>query len=155
MTIHKRAAPAVLLAWLLVLGMPAGAAKVINEVVPVDDIVFNECTGEDVLITGFAHTVGTLTENDNTHHISAHVNFNIEGIGLTSGDTYRATATALAQENVTIEDNGIGEATVILRTRLIGKGAVPDANAFAIGHITVTPNGDTTADFILERATCQ
>ena len=154
MTIDKRAIPALVLTWLLILGMPVGAAKVVNEVVPIDDIVFNPCTNEDVHIVGEAHTVGTLTENDNTHHLSAHVNFNVEGVGLTSGESYRATATGMASENVTSENNEIGEASVILRTIFIGNGSLPNANEFAHAHITVTPNGDTTSTFVIDRLTC-
>jgi len=155
MTGIKRTTPALILAGLLILGMRVTAAVVVNEVILIDEITFNPCTNEDVHITGTAHTLGTLTENGNRLHVDAHVNYNVEGIGLTSGDRYTSNATGKASENVLADNDEIGEATVILRASLIGQGNVPNATELAHAHITVTPNGDVTSTFVRDRLTCQ
>jgi hypothetical protein len=150
-----RATPALLLAVLLILGMPAMAAVVVNEDVPIDDVVFNPCTNEDVHITGTAHTVGTLTENGNRSNLSVHVNYRVEGVGLTSGDSYSSNAIGMANENVEFDNDEIGQATVVLHARLIGPGNLPDADELAFAHITVNPSGEATVEIVQDRLTCR
>jgi len=78
----------------------------------------------------------------------------IEGVGLTSGVTYTSNANGLAQENVEADNDLIGESTVVARAIVIGPGALPNAFALALGHITVTPDGTVTAFFDDIRMSC-
>jgi hypothetical protein len=95
---------------------------------------------------------GSLTITDSTFHLSAHVNFHIDGTGLSSGASYSSNATGYAGENVELDNMNIGEATIIVNTLIIGQGTASTADVVA--HITVTPNGNVTAFFTDLHMTC-
>jgi hypothetical protein len=145
---------ALLVAALTILPAPARAAVLINGYMPADATAFDPCTNEFVDLTGTAHVVGSLTVNNNQAHLSAHVNFNIEGIGESSGLEYDANADALAEENVEADNSNIGEATLIARAVIIGPGSLPNAFAEVVSHITVTPDGTITSFVVDVRMSC-
>jgi hypothetical protein len=95
-----------------------------------------------------------LTENANTLHVNAHVNYNVDGIGLSRGARYSSNASGKASENVTLDNNDIGEATVMFRALLIGHGGVANVSEFVQAHITVNPAGETTSFILNHRLTC-
>jgi hypothetical protein len=145
MTTYRRYAFAVLIGTVTILGRPTAAAEFINAIVPVEAVSFDPCTNEDVALSGTAHISGSLTVNANQSHISAHVNYNIDGIGLTSGDSYHSNANGMAGQNVEADNPFLGEATLIARAMIIGPGSLPNAFADVVGHLTVTPDGTLTA----------
>jgi hypothetical protein len=136
---------ALLVAALTILPVPARAAVFINAYMPVDATSFDPCTNEVVDLTGTAHVQGSLTVNGNRIHLSAHVNYNIEGIGETSGLEYDSNADALAEESVETDNVNVGEATLIARVVIIGPGSLPNAFAEIVSHITVLPDGTITS----------
>jgi hypothetical protein len=121
---------------------------------PIDATSFDPCTNEVVDLIGTAHVEGSLTVNNNQMHLSAHVNYNIEGIGETSGAEYDSNADALAEESVEIDNFNIGEATLIARAVIIGPGSLPNAFADVVSHITVTPDGTITSFIVDVRMSC-
>jgi hypothetical protein len=150
----SRALTSTLLVTLTILPAPARAAVSINGDMPFDATSFDPCTNEVVDLIGTAHVVGSLTLNNNQMHLSAHVNYNIEGIGETSGAEYDSNADALAQENVEADNFNIGEATLIARAVIIGPGSLPNAFADVVSHITVTPDGTITSFIVDVRMSC-
>jgi hypothetical protein len=98
--------------------------------------------------------MGSLTVNNNQVHLSVHVNYNIEGIGETSGAEYDSNADALAEESVEADNFNIGEATLIARAVIIGPGSLPNAFAEVVSHITVLPDGTITSFFSAVRMSC-
>jgi hypothetical protein len=146
MTSYRQVATrVVLLTARMMLGRAAKANEIINTDMPVDTVSFDPCTNEDVHLTGTAHLSGSLTVNNNQYHLDAHVNYNIDGIGLTSGVSYESNADGMEDENVEVDDLNLGEATIIARAVIIGPGSVPNASADVVGHITVTPDGTVTS----------
>jgi len=121
---------------------------------PIDVTSFDPCTNEVVDLTGIAHVVGSLTANNNQVHLSAHVNYNIEGTGETSGLEYDSNANALAEESVEVDNFNIGEATLIARAVILGPGSLPNAFADVVSHITVTPDGTITSFVVNVRMSC-
>jgi hypothetical protein len=154
MTHHKVALRVLLLATLLIVGRPLMAAESVNMRMPIDMTSFDPCSNENVDLTGSAHLSGSLTMNGNTFHLSAHVNYHVEGTGELSGASYSSNATGYEGENVELDNMLIGEATIVLHTVLIGQGDVPNANADAVAHITVDANGNMTAVIDDVRLTC-
>jgi hypothetical protein len=141
-------------ALILVHGQSAKGAVYINTDMPIEAVSFDPCTNEDVALAGIAHLVGTLTLNNNLFNLTAHVNYNIDGVGLTSGDTYESNANGLAGQNVELDNTSLGEATITLRATIIGPGSLPNASADVVGHLTVTPDGTLTAVVDQVRMSC-
>jgi hypothetical protein len=155
MTPYKLVAtPVVLVAALMMLGRPAKADELINTDMPVDTVSFDPCTNEDVSLTGIAHVSGSLTVNNNQYHLHAHVNYNIDGIGLTSGVSYESNADGMEDENVEVDNLDLGEASIIARAVIIGPGSLPNAFADVVGHITVNPDGTVTSLVTDVRMSC-
>ena len=88
---------------------------------------------------------GQLLDNGNTVHLNAHVNYHIDGTGLSSGASYTSNAIGKASENFDLDNPAIGEATLIAHALIVGQGNVPNADADIHLHITVNANGTTTA----------
>jgi hypothetical protein len=134
----------------------AQPAVVANESIPFATIAFVPCAaggaGELVLVEGTLHVLITETVNDN--HVSLKIHFQPQGatgMGLTTGDTYRATG--VTQEHIalgpTITD------TFINNFRIIGPG--PDNNLLVHQtiHVTFNANGELTADVVNTSVECR
>jgi hypothetical protein len=105
-----------------------------------------------VLVEGTLHVLITETVNDN--HVSLKIHFQPQGatgMGLTTGDTYRATG--VTQEHIalgpTITD------TFINNFPIIGPG--PDNNLLVHQpiHVTFNANGELTADVVNTSVECR
>ena len=62
----------------------------------IDDVVYNACTNEYVYLTGVDkfHLQWTFDPEDGVHTIQQDNLQGVEGVGLTSGNTYRAVGAA-------------------------------------------------------------
>ncbi len=135
----KLLSPAVLALALLAGARPTVPASLFHQTVPVDTIVPDPCSGEDVHFAGVADVSANLTINANQAHAFALVNLHLTGQGLTSGAAYLLNGTATATQTV---DN------------FTGTGGVPDAIAQLHFHITVNANGIGTVLFSDGRLIC-
>ena len=145
--------PAVLALALLSAARPTVPASLFHETVPVDTIVPDPCSGEDVHFAGVADVSASLTINDNQALAFALVNLHLRGQGLTSGAAYLLNGTGIATQTV---DNftGTREVTSLITQPVIGLGGVPDAIAQVHFHITVNANGIGTVVFSDEMLIC-
>lgn len=136
--------PAVLALALLAMARPTVPASLFHQTVPVDTIVPDPCSGEDVHFAGIADVSANLTINANQAHAFALVNIHLTGQGLTSGAPYLLNGTGTATETV---DNvtSTGEVTTLITQPVIGLGGVPDAIAQLHFHVTVNANGIVSA----------
>ena len=120
-----------------------------NERIPFSLIAFVPCAnggaGEEVLVTGTLHVLTHVTiDTQGGLHVKLHFQpQGASGVGLTTGDIYRATG--VTQEHVNFNANTGFTDTFINNFRIIGQG--PDNNLLVHQtiHITVTPNGDVTS----------
>ena len=145
--------PAVLALALLTATRTTVPASLFHETVPVDTIVPDPCSGEDVHFVGVADVSASLTINANQALAFALVNLHLRGQGLTSGADYLLNGTGIATQTV---DNftGTGEVTSLITQPVIGLGGVPDAIAQVHFHITVNANGIGTVVFSDEMLIC-
>jgi hypothetical protein len=99
----------------------------------------NECTGEDVEITGMIHLV-SKTKSDGG--IVGHFNYQgVRGIGLTSGTEYRVSAV----DHVHLSAPFPSSIHSVRSFRMIAPGRAGNLHVKALTHITVTANGDVSA----------
>ena len=145
--------PAVLALLLITGARPTVPAVLFHETIPVDEIVPDPCSGEDVHFTGVAKISASLTTNNNQAHAFALVNLHMTGVGLASGAPYLLNATATATKTV---DNftGTGEVTTLITQPVIGRGGVSDAIAQVHVHVTVNANGIVSAVLLDEMLIC-
>jgi hypothetical protein len=109
-----------------------------HEIFPFQYTTFNECTGEEVFLAGEFHVV----EREVGEHVFFHFNeVNLTGVGLTSGTSYRTSGSPL---NFTLNSRA---QTEVNNLSLISQGGTADLQIRFIGHLTVTPNGEISAEF--------
>jgi hypothetical protein len=123
----------------------ASAAVVTNTTVPVDAIIPNPCTGEEIHLTGSARVVATVTEDaGGGTHIKMHFNSQgVNGVGLTSGIKYRG----VHQENSRSSTRGAAPTVTTERVniKVVAQGAHSNWIIFsALLHTTVNANGTVT-----------
>ena len=138
--------PAVLALVLLTGARPMLPALLFHETVPMDMILSDPCSGEDVHFAGVADVSANLTINNNQAHAFALVNVHLTGQGLTSGAVYLLNGTGTGTQTV---DNvtSTGEVTILVTQPVIGVGGVSKAIAQVHFHITVNANGIVSAVF--------
>ncbi len=123
----------------------ASAAVVTNTTVPIDAVIPNPCTGEEIHLTGSARVVATVTEDaGGGTHIKMHFNSQgVSGVGLTSGTRYRG----IHQENSSSNTRGAAPTVTTERVniKVVAQGAHGNWIIFsALLHITVNANGTVT-----------
>jgi hypothetical protein len=126
---------------------PGSAGVIVNNAFPFEQMEFVGCanggTGEFVLLTGLLHVLVTETVDAKGRlHTTVHFQpMGATGIGLTTGDVYRATG-------VTREtDNGFEipfEATYVNNFRIIGRGKGNNLLIHEVIHVTVNARGEVT-----------
>jgi hypothetical protein len=139
----------VLVAALLLVGRPAIAA-ITNLRFPIDDSVFNDCTGETIDFTGVIHFLVHSTVNGNTAHLVDQTTVRAMGIETNSGAEYNVNAFFTTEMNAAVGE----ETTSITHIRLVGKGRAENLNAFFWSHITVDANGDVKVERDKIRIVC-
>ena len=121
-----------------------------NLKVPIDLTVFVPCAdegaGEFVELSGNLHTLTHVTE-DSAGGVHLKVHFQpqgISGVGLTTGDSYRATG--VTQEHINENSGGLPFTdTFVNNFRIIGQGPGNNFLVHENFHITVNENGVVTA----------
>jgi hypothetical protein len=137
---------------LLALGMPASAANVFNQDIPISTTVPDLCSGELVGLTGTAHVLVGATLNDNHLHLDLHANIHATGTGLTSGASY--VDNDAINVSLNLSANAAQNVTVVADLNLVGKGSVPNEKIKILIHVTMNANGDITAVTLDFDGTC-
>ena len=140
---------------------PVFAASTVttNQQVPFAQIVFVPCAnngaGEPVLISGTLHILQHQTLSDAGNlHIKVHFQpQGASGVGLVTGDEYRATG--VTQEELNLNGPLPFTDTFINNFRIIGQG--PDNNLLVHQtiHFTINANGELTADVVNTSVECR
>ena len=133
----------------------ASAGVLFNGAEPFQQVVTIPCAdggaGEDVLLTGVLHILitGTLDASGSLHTTTHFQPMGVSGVGLTTGDVYRATGLTRDQANgleVPFEE------TFVNNFRIIGPGKGNNLLVQEIAHVTFDANGELTVlfDFVSE-----
>ena len=133
----------------------SSAGVLFNGVEPFEQVVSVPCAndgaGEDVLVTGFLHVLitGTLDASGSLHTTTHFQPMGVSGVGLTTGDVYRATGITRDQAN------GLEipfEATLVNNFRIIGPGKGNNLLIHEVAHVTVSADGELAVlfDFLSE-----
>jgi hypothetical protein len=112
--------------------------------VPVDEIVYSDCAGEDIHFTGSFHVAShtTVDANGIAHvHITAN-DHNVSGVGLSSGTKYRRVGAT----NQTYKFDGSLPLNVSVTNsfNFIGQGANNNFLLISSFHFTINANGEMT-----------
>ena len=108
--------------------------------IPLEVIRSGDCTGEDVELSGTIHLV-SQTQRDGSE--VGHFNYqNVSGVGLTSGNTYRASTV----DTFRLEAPFPSDIHSVRSLRLISPGPEDDLLVMFLFHITVDANGEITAE---------
>ena len=116
------------------------AAVIMNEHRSLDTVITNNCTGEDLALSGTVHTLFSITESRNGgFHLQFHMNQEFSGTGLTTGMSYRS----IGVDNFSLNTSGLPfEQTSVGNARLLGRGAGGDLMVHYLQHLTVDANGN-------------
>jgi hypothetical protein len=121
-----------------------------NEIVPIAFGPFVPCAnggaGEVVWVSGNLHINDHVTINDNRVHVLSHYNAQgIQGVGLTTGDTYRDAGATKETFNffVGVDDFPLTY-TYVDNFRIIGPGPGNNLTFHLTFHVTVNANGVVT-----------
>jgi hypothetical protein len=146
-------------AGLVLTSLPARAAVVQNISVPFNLNVFVPCAnfdaGELIQISGNLHflTSTTLDQAGGFHFSQQASPQGVAGLGLTTGDKYRATG--VTRTDFSSTSSGALQFSFLNRFYVVGQG--PDNN-FSIQeteHVTITPDGTVTVSFDNISITCK
>jgi hypothetical protein len=137
----------------------AASTVTINQQVPFAQNAFVPCAnngaGEPVLISGTLHILQHQTLSDAGNlHIKVHFQpQGASGVGLVTGDSYRATG--VTQEEMNVNGPLPFTDTFINNFRIIGQ--VPDNNFLVHQtiHFTINANGVLTADVVNTSVECR
>ena len=132
-----------------------------NEQVPFSQLVSVPCAnngaGELVLISGTLHILTHQTISD-AGHLQFKVHFQPQGasgVGLTTGDTYRATGVTQQTVTVDLTDGAPQEFTFINNFRIIGRGRDNNFLVHQTVHVTVNANGEVTSEVVNTSVECR
>jgi hypothetical protein len=134
---------------------------IINDQIPFAQPVFVPCAnngaGEVVLISGTLHVLIHQTISDAGHgQLKLHFQpQGASGVGLTTGDTYRATGVTQQMETVDLTDGAPATFTFINNFRIIGPRRDNNLLVHQNVHFTVNANGELTAEVINTSVECR
>jgi hypothetical protein len=125
-----------------------------NEKVPLDQVVDNPCTGEQIRVTGALHILFHVTEDANGGlHVQTHFQpRGVSGTGLESGTRYRGVG--VTRTGVYIAPGGLRETTLVDRFYFVSKGPSPNMLQKATIHVTFNANGEPTAELVRLETKC-
>jgi hypothetical protein len=143
-----------LAALLLLPGVSALAANVVDDSVPISLSAYNPCNGEPVDLSGRLHYLVNVTENPaGGVHLDVHANTQgLSGTGQTTSARYEVNYTDTFQLNVT---NTALEATAPLHLNVIAQGQVPNFLLHALFHIRLDATGGLTGSIDAFRVECR
>lgn len=143
----------------LAIAVPALAAVITNERVPLNQQVFVPCAsggnGDNVTLQGALHILDDVTVNGHILHVKQQFNpQDVSGIGSPSGARYRGTGVTETVMNLNF--NGFpAETTFVNNFRVIGQGRAPNFTVHENAHISINTNGNVSTLFDDFRATCR
>jgi hypothetical protein len=146
---------AVLAAALVAGGIPSAVAgPPTKTTLPINFILQDPCSGEDVDLTGSSTVSLFFSENANNFQFSIHISSHLDGVGLSTGARYKSN----------LEDNGETkgsfagfpfETSVAQNSDFIGQGTVANETIKEKIHITIDGNGTTTVNRSSLELTCR
>jgi hypothetical protein len=122
------------------------AAVVVNERTQTIDTLVNDCTGEEIPLTGTIHQVISVTETGTgVFHLVIRSNWHAVGTSPTTGASF-------VFNNVEVSifpdiENSFFEGTDEFTSLFIGKGGAPNAVLRFKYHLTINANGTVTSSF--------
>ena len=122
---------------------PEPAAKGPDTWTPLSFTVFNECTGESVLVSGNAHIVTRTWTEGSRVFIRGHINMNLSGVGLISGKGYRLQQNSHS-ESITDVTTGASGTDQVYHLSLVSQGRMPNARVTMNGTVILDPSGNST-----------
>jgi hypothetical protein len=133
---------------------PSHAELLQNQFLPVDSLLSNPCTGEDVHVTGEAHILEAFTENDNNRIGVFLSGLSATGVGVTTGDTYQVKFVGLADPFKISSQNEQEQHQNTSTLKIIGLGGTSTLIALFVNHETVDADGDLTVLFEIQSTKC-
>jgi hypothetical protein len=110
------------------------------------------CTGEPLVLEGTVHALIWLTQDQaGGVHVGGHLDFNTEGTG-SDGTRYLYVGEANVQTKGNPDDPT--EATVVINGHLVSPGPADNGTARLVAHLTVTPSGEVTVQFVKMEVEC-
>jgi hypothetical protein len=117
----------------------AGATEATSSTLPLHFIRSNDCTGEQVELSGYIHLVSQLQPDGS---VIGHFNYQqVTGVGLTSGIIYHASTV----DQLRLAAPFPSSINSVRAFQLIGSGPNDNVLVRALFHITVNANGEITA----------
>ena len=106
------------------------------------DLYYNECTGEDVRLTGTIRGVWHVSPNGNGGYrlVNNSNSAGVKGVGLTTGVQYVSTSSGTLSLDLTPGS----EATITLSFLFIGRGSAADMRFISVARMRVDENGILT-----------
>ena len=127
----------------LLLAGPIKAAPPTVLTFPVDDVIVADCNGENVHVTGELIESFSVTTKNGLTHVSMHFRQHLDGVGLSSGETYTMNALFNEEENF---KGSVFTFNITEHIGLISHGGSLNRNITFTTHITVNANGDVVVD---------
>jgi hypothetical protein len=144
---------------LIVAGLSAASAQKGTRVsenfsTPMSDSIANDCTGEEVKLSGEVHTQYSARETAEGFRAESGTNYEgVSGVGVNSGRKYRLVG---SDRSVTDFRRPFpSRSTVIQTVRIISQGGAPDAHYRVQWHYTIDANGRLTADVFKTEIECR
>jgi hypothetical protein len=119
-------------------------ALTMNAQLPVSFTFFDQCTGENVAVSGTVHIVSTSTATDSKLSGTFHSNLQATGIGQTSGLAYQESVVANSRFETSLI-NGQAMQTFVGRITIVAPGAQNNQTSPIIMHTTMNANGEVTS----------
>jgi hypothetical protein len=134
--------------------MAQATTNTINVQNPINISVFIPCAGEIVTLSGDLHTLIHVTQDGRggTHLKIHNQPQGITGEGEVTGDKYQGTGVTQREINST---GGAFEFTFVNNFRIIGQGTGNNFLVHATLHVTVSANGDVTANVVNTSTECK
>jgi len=134
----------VVVALFLITAGVAQGALTSNTEIPSSFTFFDQCSGENVAVTGTVHVVSTSTLTDNTLTGTFHSNFKATGIGQTSGLAYQEAAVANSSFTTSLI-NGEATNTFVGRITIVAPGPNDNQISPIFMHTTMNAAGEITS----------
>jgi hypothetical protein len=115
-----------------------------NTQIPSSFTFFDQCSGEDVAVSGSVHLVTTSTITDNTLSGTFHSDFKATGIGQISGLAYQEEVVANTAFETSLI-NGEATRTFVGRIKIVAPGAENNQFSPIFMHTTMDANGNVTS----------
>ena len=146
---------AVCLAALAAAGIPsAEAGPPTKTTIPIDYIMNDPCSGEDIHLFGSSTISLAFSTNANTSHLSIQISSHLDGVGLSTGARYKSDSEAKTEKNGSFADFPF-ETNEAMNLNLIGQGTVANETIKETFHITIDGNGTMTVNRSSLELTCR